>query len=66
MKIEPPHGKNNNVAVRPPKTQISRGIRPVTLLVLSWGGSDVKTGIQTNERLKRNLDLSLFNVSFLE
>ena len=27
--IEPPHDKTNNVAVRPAKTQISLGIRPV-------------------------------------
>ena len=28
-KYEPPHDKTNNVAVRPTKTQISLGIRPV-------------------------------------
>ena len=28
-KYEPPHDKTNNVAVRPAKTQISLGIRPV-------------------------------------
>ena len=27
--FEPPHDKTNNVAVRPAKTQISLGIRPV-------------------------------------
>ena len=27
--IQPPHDKTNNVAVRPAKTQISLGIRPV-------------------------------------
>ena len=29
IKIEPPHDKTNNVAVRPAKTHISLGIRPV-------------------------------------
>ena len=28
-KTEPPHDKTNNVAVRPAKTQVSLGIRPV-------------------------------------
>ena len=27
--FEPPHDKTNNVAVRPAKTQISLGIRPI-------------------------------------
>ena len=29
LKFEPPHDKTNNMAVRPAKTQISLGIRPV-------------------------------------
>ena len=29
IKDEPPHGKTNKVTVRPEKTQISLGIRPV-------------------------------------
>ena len=33
--FEPPHDKTNNVAVRPEKTQISLGIRPV------WSKSSV-------------------------
>ena len=36
---EPRHNKTNTVTVRPAKTQISLGIRPLILLVLSCRGS---------------------------
>ena len=40
---EPPHDKTNNVAVRPAKTQISLGIRPVwseSSLYAQWVAKD--------------------------
>ena len=36
FKIEPPHDKTNNVAVRPAKTQISLGIRHIVGFVMRW------------------------------
>ena len=42
-KYEPPHDKTNNVAVRPAKTQISLGIRPVwseSALCAQWVAKD--------------------------
>ena len=43
VKYEPPHDKTNNVVVRPAKTQISLGIRPVrseSLLCAQWVAKD--------------------------
>ena len=43
LSFEPPHDKTNNVAVRPAKTQISLGIRPVwkeSSLCAQWVAKD--------------------------
>ena len=44
FKNEPPHGKTNKITVRPAKTQISLGIRPVwseSSLCVQWVAKDL-------------------------
>ena len=44
-RYEPRDDKTNKVSVSPVKTQISLGVRPVTLLVLSCGGPYLIDGL---------------------
>ena len=40
IEYEPRHDKTNNVSVRPAKTQISLGIRPIwSIFAVRWMGS---------------------------